>query len=452
VVIPPKNRRAGRPRKSERYHAHPMIESAAARAPVASAVAPPLRIRIVSLLPSTHPASAAECCVVMIAPGWHQHSARTCVTISLHWPCRATLLVCAAVVVLAGADPCACELRKRGAPPAPQLPCVWRGVLDPEEAAAAAAALRQDFAARPAVELRGGTGADVALFDGGGGEARPQGGLAAEVRCPAPLGCTPRTQPPWHRDRRRPERPGWAGPGRAGRESSSPSTRLPRRRTLSRSRSAPRHGRGRCGGCMPATRPGAAGLCARPYTRYTATSRLISAFHCKTTVRPTCVGALRERRWCRRRRGRSAAARARRQPAAAACRGQGVGALAERRRSARAGAPCAATAAAADQREVRPPGRGLHGARGAPEPLHACMPWPQRRLRAAAGAAGRRGRPAALCAGPGGRGAAAAGRSSRHAQRGRNAGGGRCVGSVASSFQKQRCQICECIWYKVDER
>jgi hypothetical protein len=53
-----------------------------------------------------------------------------------------------------------------------QQPCVHRNVLSAEQSAAAASVLRSHLLAHPAQQLRGGSGADIATFDGGGGELR----------------------------------------------------------------------------------------------------------------------------------------------------------------------------------------------------------------------------------------------------------------------------------------
>ena len=60
-------------------------------------------------------------------------------------------------------------------------PCVLRGVLSRQNASAAAKAVRKTFKNAPATPVRGGSGADVASFDGGGGEQRAQGDLVEQV-------------------------------------------------------------------------------------------------------------------------------------------------------------------------------------------------------------------------------------------------------------------------------
>ena len=56
-------------------------------------------------------------------------------------------------------------------------PCIWRGALTRKQAKAATKAVKLLFKRQPFHELRGGIGADVASFDGGGGEQRAQGHL-----------------------------------------------------------------------------------------------------------------------------------------------------------------------------------------------------------------------------------------------------------------------------------
>jgi hypothetical protein len=60
-------------------------------------------------------------------------------------------------------------------------PCVLRGVLSRQNASAAAKAVRKTFKNAPGTPVRGGSGADVASFDGGGGEQRAQGDLVEQV-------------------------------------------------------------------------------------------------------------------------------------------------------------------------------------------------------------------------------------------------------------------------------
>jgi hypothetical protein len=59
--------------------------------------------------------------------------------------------------------------------------CLLRGVLSPQRAAAAARAVRRQLQESPALEVRGGSGADVASFDGGGGEKRPAQALITDI-------------------------------------------------------------------------------------------------------------------------------------------------------------------------------------------------------------------------------------------------------------------------------
>jgi hypothetical protein len=63
-----------------------------------------------------------------------------------------------------------------------RLPCIWRGAIDSKVAKAAAKALRKHLSANPETELRGGSGADVASWDGGGGEQRQQGSMLEKMR------------------------------------------------------------------------------------------------------------------------------------------------------------------------------------------------------------------------------------------------------------------------------
>ena len=59
--------------------------------------------------------------------------------------------------------------------------CLLRAVLAPQLAAVAARAVRTQLRAHPTLEVRGGSGADVASFDGGGGEKKHQGALIEDV-------------------------------------------------------------------------------------------------------------------------------------------------------------------------------------------------------------------------------------------------------------------------------
>ena len=79
-------------------------------------------------------------------------------------------------------SPCDCDAGQSiGAVLTGPRACLLRAALAPKQAAAAAKAVRARLRSTPSADVRGGSGADVASFDGGGGERKPAATLLDSV-------------------------------------------------------------------------------------------------------------------------------------------------------------------------------------------------------------------------------------------------------------------------------